>query len=325
VSRDLRTLPKGHLHLHLEAAMRPSTLRELAALHDVEIPPLEFRTFSDFIVLYQVATDVLQTPDDLARLFHELAEDARADGAVWVEYFVYPPLWLGRFGSDAEALDLALSLADEASAATGVGLSAIVTADRTLDPSLAMVAAELAAERAGRGVVGFGLANDETHYGPEPFAKAFALAHEAGLLSVPHAGELAGPESVRGALDVLHADRLGHGVRVIEDPALVQRLVDEQVPCDVSVASNLTLGLYPSVREHAVGTLVAAGVPVTLNTDDPLLFGPGLLDEYTSVRDAFGWDDEVMAGIARTSISASGAPAALKASALADIDAWLAG
>ena len=323
--RDLRALPKGHLHLHLEAAMRPSTLLDLAALHGIAIPTLSFRTFADFIVLYQVATDVLRTPDDLARLYREMAEDARADGAVWVEYFVYPPLWRGRFGSDAEALDLALSLADEASVATGVGLSAIVTADRTLDPALAMTAAGLAAARAGRGVVGFGLANDETHYGPEPFAKAFALAHEAGLLSVPHAGELAGPESVRGALDVLHADRLGHGVRVVEDPALVQRLVAEQVPCDVSVTSNLTLGLYPSVREHAVGALVDAGVPVTLNTDDPLLFGPGLLDEYTSVRDAFGWDDAVMAGVARTSISASGAPAALKSSALADIDAWLAG
>jgi adenosine deaminase len=324
VSRDLRALPKAHLHLHLEAAMRPATLRDLASQHGVTIPPLEFKTFSDFIVLYELATDVLRTPGDLRRLFLELAEDARDDGAVWVEYFVYPPLWLGRFGDDGEALDLAIALAAEATAATGVGLAAIVTADRTLDPSLAMTAAELAVERAGRGVVGFGLANDETHVPPEPVAKPFALAREAGLLSVPHAGELAGPESVRAAIDVLHADRIGHGVRAVEDPALVQRLADELITCDVSVASNLTLGLYPSVREHAIGTLVAAGVPVTINTDDPLLFGPGLLDEYTSVRDAFGYDDATMAQIAATSIRSSGAPAALQASALAAIDAWLA-
>lgn len=322
--RDLRALPKAHLHLHLEAAMRPSTMRDLAARHGVDIPPLSFRTFDDFIVLYEIATEVLRTPDDLRRLFVELAEDARDDGAVWVEYFVYPPLWKGRFGDDGEALDLALALAADASAATGVGLAAIVTADRTLDPSLAMTAAELAVERAGRGVVGFGLANDETHFAPEPFEKAFALAKEGGLLSVPHAGELAGPESVRAAIDVLHADRIGHGVRAVEDPALVQRLADERITCDVSVSSNLTLGLYPSVREHAVGTLVTAGVPVTLNADDPLLFGPGLLDEYTSVRDAFGYDDETMASIARTSITASGAPPALQSSTLQAIDAWLA-
>lgn len=320
--RDLRSLPKAHLHLHLEAAMRRSTLDELAEAHGIEIPSLDFRTFADFIVLYQVATDVLRTPGDLRRLVRELAEDARDDGAVWVEYFVYPPLWLGRFGSDADALDLVLDASREAAAATGVGLGAIVTADRTLEPALAEDAASLAVTRAGAGVVGFGLANDEAGHPPEPFERAFAVARDGGLLSVPHAGELAGPESVRGALDALGADRIGHGVRAIEDPDLVKRLADEQVTCDVSVTSNLVLGLYPSVREHAIGTFVDAGVPVTINTDDPLLFGPGLLDEWVSVRDAFAWDDARMAAIARTSIEASGAPSDLKARSLADIARW---
>jgi adenosine deaminase len=320
--RDLRSLPKAHLHLHLEAAMRRSTLDELAATYDVTVPLLDFRSFSDFIVLYEIATDVLREPDDLRRLVLEMAEDARDDGAVWVEYFVYPPLWLGRFGSDEDALDLVLDASRDASAATGVGLGAIVTADRTLDPSLAEQWAQLAISRAGDGVVAYGLANDETHYGPEAFEKAFRIAIDGGLLSVPHAGELAGPESVRGALDVLHADRIGHGVRAVEDPDLVRRLADEQVTCDVSVASNLVLGLYPSVKEHAIGTLVDAGVPVTINTDDPLLFGPGLLEEYTTVRDAFGWDDAQMATIARTSITASGAPESTKTSALAALEIW---
>jgi adenosine deaminase len=309
VSREtLRALPKAHLHLHLEAAMRPATMRELAARHGVTIPPLSFSTFADFIVLYQVATDVLRTEADLRRLLREMAEDARDDGAVWVEYFVYPPLWLGRFGDDEAALDLVLDAAADASAATGVGLAAIVTADRTLDPALAERWADLAVSRRGPGLVGFGLANDETRVPPEAFARAFAIAREGGLLSVPHAGELAGPESVRAALDLLHADRIGHGVRAIEDPALVRRLADEQVTCDVCVTSNLTLGLYPSAREHAIGALVDAGVPVTINADDPLLFGSGLLDEYVLVRDAFGWPDELMARIARASLDASAAP-----------------
>jgi adenosine deaminase len=322
MARSLRDLPKAHLHLHLEAAMRPSTLGELAVEHGVTIPDLSFSTFSDFLVLYEIATDVLRQRDDLHRLLVEMAEDARDDGAVWVEHFVYPPLWLGRFGDDEEALDFVLDAQRAAAEATGIGLGTIVTADRTKDPALATHWAKLAVARADDGVVGFGIANDETHYGPEPFAEAFAIAREGGLLSIPHAGELAGPESVRGALDVLHADRIGHGVRAVEDPELVRRLADEQVTCDVSVASNLTLGLYPSVREHAIGTLVDAGVPVTINTDDPLLFGPGLVDEYEAVQEAFGWDDARMAAIARTSITASAAPAERKASALAAIEAW---
>jgi adenosine deaminase len=320
--RDLRALPKAHLHLHLEAAMRPATMQELAATHGIDIPSLSFETYSDFIVVYEIATDVLRTRDDLARLVLEMAEDARDDGAVWVEYFVYPPLWFGRFGDDVDALDLVLELARAASDATGVGLGAIVTADRTSDPSLATHWAKLAVARAGQGVVGFGLANDEAHFGPERFVEAFDIARDGGLLSVPHAGELAGPESVRGALDLLQADRIGHGVRAIEDPSLVARHADEQVTCDVSVTSNLVLGLYPSTREHAVGALLDAGVPITLNADDPLLFGPGLLEEHTMVRDAFQWDDATMAAIARTSITASAAPDAVKASALERIAAW---
>lgn len=320
--RDLRVLPKAHLHLHLEAAMRRSTLDELAEQHAITIPALEFRVFSDFIVLYQLATDLLRTSDDLRRLVRELAEDARDDGAVWVEYFVYPPLWRGRFGSDADALDLVLELSREATAATGVGLGAIVTADRTLDPALAIRDAELAVSRAGDGVVGFGLANDESQFPPAPFEPAFTLARDGGLLSVPHAGELAGPESVRDAIDLLGADRIGHGVRAVEDPDLVRRLADERITCDVSVTSNLVLGLYPSVREHAIGTLADAGVPVTINTDDPLMFGPGLLDEYTAVRDAFGWDDAQMAAIARTSLTASAAPPEIKTDALAALEIW---
>jgi len=323
VARSLVDLPKAHLHLHLEAAMRPSTLVELADEHGIDVPPMDgIADFSAFIALYQAATLVLRRPEDLQRLLLELAEDARADGAVWVEYFVYPPLWLGRFGSDAEALDVCLHAAQRASAATGVGLGAIVTADRTLDPALGEAIARVAAARAGAGVVGFGLANDEAGNPPEPFADAFRIARSAGLLSVPHAGELAGPASVRGALDALHADRIGHGVRAVEDPDLVRRLADEGVTCDVCPTSNLTLDLFPSLAEHGLGTLVDAGVPVTINTDDPLMFGSTLAEEWAAVRDAFGWDDVRMAAIARTSIESSAAPAETKADALAAISLW---
>lgn len=322
-ARALATLPKAHLHLHLEAAMRPATLHELASEHGVPVPQLDaFSDFSEFLAVYQAATESLRRPDDLRRLFRELAEDAGADGAVWVEVHVYPPLWSGRYGANEAALDLAVQCAQEATAATGVGVGVVVAADRTSAPEDAERTARLAASRAGDVVVAFGLANDESGHPPDPFEGAFRIARDAGLRSVPHAGEFAGPESVRAALDLLGADRLGHGVRAIEDPDLVRRLAAEGVVCDVCPTSNVALGLFPSIAEHGVGALLDAGVRVTLNTDDPLLFGASLLHEYRAVQTAFGLDDVAMAAIARTSIEASGAGADRKRAALAAVDDW---
>ncbi|MCU1377756.1 MAG: adenosine deaminase [Acidimicrobiales bacterium] len=322
--RALAELPKAHLHLHLEAAMRPSTLHELADEHGITVPELTgFSTFADFIAVYQAATESLRRPDDLRRLLREVAEDGAADGAAWVELHVYPPLWFGRFGSDEDALDLTLEAAGEATAATGVGLGLVLAADRTHDAGEAVRMARMGVARRDAGVTTFGLANDETGNPPEPFAEAFRVARDGGLLSAPHAGELGGPESVRAAIDVLGADRLGHGVRAVEDRDLVARLADEGIVCDVCPTSNVVLGLYPSIKEHPVGQLLEAGVPVTLNTDDPLLFGAGLLDEYEAVRRAFALDDQAVAAIARTSIEASGAPEGTKRDALAGIDSWL--
>jgi adenosine deaminase len=324
--RPLATLPKAHLHLHLEAAMRPGTLHELAAEHGIAVPELTaFSTFTEFLGVYEAATEALRRPEDVRRLLRETAEDAAGDGVVWLELHVYPPLWLGRFGSDEDTLDLTIEAAGEATDATGVGIGLVVAADRMLDPAIATRIAHLAAARAGRGVTTFGLANDETGHPPEPFAEAFRIARDSGLLSAPHAGELAGPESVRAAVDLLGADRLGHGIRVVEDAELTRRLAAEGIVCDVCPTSNVVLGLYPSVAEHGIGRLLEAGVPVTLNTDDPLLFGAGLLDEYGAVRDAFGLDDAGVAAIARTSIDASGAPGPTKQAARVGIDAWLAG
>lgn len=324
MNRPLRGLPKAHLHLHLEAAMRPGTLAELAAEHGIDVPPFGIRpTFPEFIAVYEAATACLRREEDLRRLLREVAEDAAADGAVWVELHVYPPLWLGRFGADEEALDLTLDAAADATAATGVGIGIVLAADRTLDPAEAVRLARLGASRRDHGVTTFGLANDEAQFPPTPFADAFRIARDAGLLSAPHAGELAGPASVRAALDELGADRLGHGVRAVEDPDLVRRLADEGVVCDVCPTSNLVLGLYPSLSGHPLGALLAAGVPCTINADDPLLFGAGLLEEYEAVRGAFALDQAAMAAIARTSITASGAPDERKRTALAGVDGWL--
>jgi adenosine deaminase len=200
----------------------------------------------------------------------------------------------------------------------------IVAADRTVDPADALDQARLAVAYAGRGVVGFGLANDEAGSPPEPFAAAFAIAREAGLLSVPHAGELEGPRSVRGALDALGADRVQHGVRAVEDPELVRRLADSEVCLDVCPTSNVLLSVVPELAAHPLPALLAAGVRCSLNADDPLLFGPNLLDEYELVRNKLGLDDGALAHIARCSVDASGAPVAVKQQARDAIADWLA-
>lgn len=321
--RDLLGLPKAHLHLHLEGAMRPSTLVELAARAGITAPDVESATtFADFMDLYRAACEVLAGPDELFRLFREVAEDAAASGAVWVEAHVDSGLHAGRLGTDDEVFELFLEAAAAAAAATGIGMGLVVSADRTLDPAIGLEQAHRAARAAGRGVVAFGLANDEAHP-PEPFAPAFAVAREAGLISAPHAGELLGPASVRAALDCLRPDRLGHGVRAAEDPELLRRLVAEDICCDVCPSSNLRLGLYPSIEAHPLATLVGAGVPVTLNGDDPLMFGSSLVGEYELTRAGLGLDDEALARIAATSIERSGMPEAPRRAALAGVEAWL--
>ena len=324
-ARDLAALPKAHLHVHLEGAMRPGTLQELAERYDIPVPAIRgFGNFTAFSAMYRAACQVLHTPADLRRLVFEVVEDAALAGAVWVEPSFYAPNHRARIGSDAEIVAIVLDAAAVAGEEHDIGVGIMLAADRTVDPSDAVAQARLAIAARDHGVVAFGLANDEALAPPEPFAEAFAIARSGGLLSTPHAGELAGPESVLGALDALGADRIQHGVRAIEDPALVERLAASSVCLDVCPTSNVLLSVVPSLAEHPLPQLLDAGIACSLNADDPLLFGPGLLEEYEVARKELRLDDRMLATIARSSIEASGAPASVKASAMPAIDAWLA-
>lgn len=305
--------------------MRPTTLAELADTAGIPVPEIRgYGSFSAFSDTYVAACQVLVTPDDFARLVFEVVEDSVLDGAVWVEPSFYAPHHRNRFGEDEEIVDMVLDALHAAGEQLGVGVGLMLAADRTVEPSVAVEQARLAATRADRGIVSFGLANDEAIGPPEPFAEAFAIAKEAGLLSTPHAGELAGPESVWGALDTLQPDRLQHGVRSIEDPDLVKRLADSDIVLDVCPTSNLLLSVYPSLAEHPLPQLLEAGIQCSLNGDDPLLFGPVLLHEYELARTEMGLDDTALASVARASIAGSGAPHELKASTMRSIDDWLA-
>jgi adenosine deaminase len=322
--RDLAQLPKAHLHLHLEGAMRPTTLGELAAEAGVPVPPVRgYASFAEFGLQYRAASALLSTEEHLRRVVREVVDDAADDGAVWVEPHFYPPRYVGQLGSADEVLEIVIDEGQHAAAARGIGCGWIVSALRDFDPAQAVELAKLAARYAGSGVVSFGLAADEALFPPEPFAEAFGIARDAGLISAPHAGELVGPASVYGALDALGAQRICHGVRAIEDPALVERLATDGVVLDVCPTSNVMLAVVPSIEEHPLVKLLDAGVRCSLNGDDPLLFGPGLLAEYELVRNTMGLPDERLAQLARSSIVGSGAPKALVTEAVENVEEWL--
>src|SRR5579863_2175694 len=336
MARPLAALPKAHLHLHFTGAMRHATLVELARDRRVHLPDAlvsgwppqlsgtDERGWFRFQRLYDIARSVLREPADVFRLLAETAADERAEGSGWLEIQVDPSGYAGRFGGLTPTVELVLEAAAAAQSATGVGIGVIIAANRTRHPMDARTLARLAAQYAGQGVTGFGLSNDERRGPAGDFAPAFRIADRAGLLLVPHAGELVGPASVWAALDRLHASRLGHGVRSVEDPRLLERLAAGQVTCEVCPSSNVSLGVEPDEASVPVRRLVEAGVPVALGADDPLLFGPRLVKQYEIARDVHGFTAGELAELARMSIRGSAAPDDTRARLFAEIDAWLA-
>jgi len=222
-------------------------------------------------------------------------------------------------------MELVLSEGVAAGSEYGVGFGLTMEAQRQADPSVVEDLARFAARYAGRGVHALGLTGDELVAPASVFAKAFAIARDAGLTSAPHAGELAGPWTVRAVVEELGATRVAHGVRAVEDPAVLEFLASRGVSLDVCPTSNVLLGVAPSLAEHPLPRLLEAGVRCSLGADDPLMFGVSLSDEYENARTSMGLTDEQLAGIARTSLETSDAPAAVIADAVAGVDAWLQG
>jgi adenosine deaminase len=328
---DLRALPKAHLHLHLTGGMRHATLLDLAAAAGVRLPDRLVDEVSDdwrllgwprFQRLYDLARGVLRTPADIVRLITEIAEDEATAGSRWLELQVTPTGYAVRLGDLVTATEVFADAAAAAERATGVGIRLVVAANRTRPPWEAETLARLAVRFAPYGVVGFGLSNDERRATPEDFRKAFRIAREGGLISLPHAGELRGPAYVARTVAALEPNRIGHGVRAAEDPEVMRLLADRGIACEVCPASNLALGVVAELEAVPLRTLEDAGVPVVLAADDPLLFGARLLAQYATARDVHGYGRPDLARLARTSVTASTMPAELAAATLLDIDAW---
>jgi adenosine deaminase len=294
-----KTFPKVELHLHLEGAAPPAFVRGLAREKNVDISGIfaadgsyAYTDFWHFLKVYEAATSVLTTPEDYARLTRAVLAESAAAGVVYSETFLSPDFCGGR---DVHAwrdyLAAIREAAEEAERKDGITLRGIVTCIRHFGPEKAKETALCAAETVGDWLVGFGIAGDEKAGKPGDFAYSFDMAREAGLRLTAHAGEWGGPDSVADALRDLRPERIGHGVRAIEDLALVDRLAEDGIVLEVCPGSNVTLGIYPKLTAHPIERLRARGVKVTVSTDDPPFFHTTMAREFDTLADAFGWDD----------------------------------
>jgi adenosine deaminase len=334
-ARPIAALPKTHLHVHFTGSMRHTTLVELARRHNVHLPDAlveewpprlhatDERGWFRFQRLYDIARSVLKDEEDVRRLVRETAEDEAAEGSGWLEIQVDPSGYAARFDGLTAFTELVLDAVRAASSATGVGIGVIIAANRTRHPLDARTLARLAVQYAGHGVVGFGLSNDERRGRAYDFDTAFRIAKRGGLLAAPHGGELLGPSSVRACLDALEADRIGHGVRSADDPALLATLAARGVTLEVCPSSNVGLGVFATPSEVPVREIFDAGVPIALGADDPLLFGSRLTRQYELAREVHGFTDTELAELARYSIRGSAAPSDAQKRLLDDVDTWL--
>ncbi len=309
----MRDRPKIELHLHLEGAAPPAFIRGLAKEKHVDIAGIfnerggyAFQDFWHFLKVYEAATSVLQTPMDFQRLTLAVLEESAANGVIYSETFLSPDFCGGRdLIAWREYLHAIQEAAAQAKRDMGITLRGIITPIRHFGPDKARETARCAAETAGDFIVGFGIGGDEKICEPKDFAWSFDMAREAGLHITAHAGEWRGPDHIRDTLTALNPERIGHGVRAIEDLALVDELAERGTVLEVCPGSNLALGLYPNWRAHPIGELFRRGVKVTVSTDDPPFFHTTMAREYDRLAEAFEWDEGVFETIERTSLDAA--------------------
>lgn len=285
--------PKIELHVHLEGTVRPRALLAIARRNGVRLPAeteedltrlFSYRDFAHFLELWSVTTAALANARDFREVVVGYAAEAAAHGAVYLEGIFTPAERVAGGASWDEVFDGFCDGAEEARALTCVDVRLTCDIPRHLGLDPALETARHCVKRRDRGVVGLGIGGPEDGYPPEPFAAAFRVAREGGIGSVPHAGEVAGPSSIRGALDALGADRIRHGIRAVEDPGLLRELADRGTVCDVCPISNLRTGAVASLESHPLPRMLAAGVRSSISTDDPAMFGTDLSADYEAAR-----------------------------------------
>ncbi|MFI7579903.1 adenosine deaminase [Kocuria sp. M1N1S27] len=328
--KDLYTLPKAELHLHIEGTLEPELALELAARNGVELPydsveelrrQYDFEDLSSFLELYYATTAVLREASDFEALTRAYLGRAAAQGLRHVDVFCDPQAHTVRGVPLETVLDGIRSGLDAARTEHGITSTLLLCFLRDRPAAEALELFESLGDQLPR-IDGIGLDSAEVGHPPALFEQVYARARAAGLHVVAHAGEEAGPEYVREALDVLRVERVDHGIQSLRDPDLVARLVAEQVPLTVCPLSNVRLRVVGALAEHPVLDMLGRGLLVTVNSDDPAYFGGYVGDVYQGLRDALGMTDEQAAALARNSVDASFAGAQRKRAVHAEITAW---
>jgi adenosine deaminase len=308
-AEQIRALPKAEVHVHLEGCFEPSDVAALAReagepMREVDVAGADL---SAFLEVLDWTCGLVRTSEQMARAAYKFAQREAASGVGYADLIVNPThwsAWRGRLNAFVDALDAGLREAEaDGLPATGVCVSLL----RQQSTAEAIELVDWMLARRHPRVVALSIDGNEAtagRTGPR-FADAFRRAADAGLHRTVHAGESSGPDGVRDALEFLSAERIDHGVRAVEDPALVHELVDRRIPLNVCPGSNVLLGRYADRGSHPLESLRQAGVRVSINTDDPALMGHSLVTEYVETANAYGWDMSVVREVARTSIEAA--------------------
>jgi adenosine deaminase len=309
----IRNLPKAELHLHIEGTLEPDLMFELARRNGVELPyasvdevreAYEFTDLQSFLDIYYRGAAVLVTEQDFYDLMAAYLAQAHADGVRRAEIFFDPQTHTERGVAFDVFMGGFLRAIDDARQETGISAALIMCFLRHLSSDDAMDTWRQAQPHIDR-ILGVGLDSSEVGIPPELFAEPFAAARAAGLHVVAHGGEEGPAEYVSGALDALGAERIDHGVRSEDDPAVVDRLVAEGVPLTMCPLSNLKLKVFDRLEDHNLKRLLDRGVRVTINSDDPAYFGGYVLDNYVAIAEALDLTDDDLITLARNSIEAS--------------------
>lgn len=323
LAQFIQHMPKVELHVHLEGATQPETLLRLAQRNGIVLPVdtvegvRQWYTFTDFphfVEIYYTICECMRTPDDIELLAREFLVVQAAQHIRYSEITYTPSTHFRQKGLAFEDQLAALNRArDWAEVELGVSMGVIIDIDRGGPPEGAALTTDWAIRHWGDGVVALGMGGYEPGNPPEKFARELARAHAAGVPCVLHAGETGGPDSIWSALNTGRSKRIGHGVRCLEDPALVAHLREYQVPLEVCPTSNVCLGVFDSFEHHALPRLLDEGLYITLNTDDPPMFNTNLTQEYLKAADVFGLDVGAIEQLVMNAVRASFLPHSTKA------------
>jgi len=341
----IRSIPKAELHIHLEGVIHPATTIELANKYErlgfvEKLSTIQdqrsFSGFPDFHSYYHFCSELIRSSEDFARVVYECGQDMHNQNIRYREIYISIYQHMHAYNKNLHYQEILSGLEDgrnRAQTEFDVEMRWIFgiprrrhfldTDNNGFDPTIAQTVLGYAIQGKEYGVIGIGLGGNEVGAPPEPFQDIFEEAMNNGLHSIPHAGETEGPKSIWGAINALGAERIGHGVRAIEDKELVNELIERSIPLDVCPTSNISIKLFDSIQNHPIHFLDSSGVIVTINSDDPSIFGSSLIDEYLTVFRTFDYSIIDLVRFSKNSINVSFAPLDLKEKYLSEIETWI--